>query len=46
MEADIEIYSKALGRPTVDQSKRGRADKMSKWVKTMMVIPTETADLS
>ena len=46
MEADTEIYNKALGRATGDQSKRGRSDNMSKGVKTMMGIPTETADLS
>ena len=47
MEADTEIYSKALGRATWDQSKREReSDDMSKEVKTMTVIPTETTDLS
>ena len=46
MVPDTELYTEALGRTTGDQSKRGRNDNMSKGVKTMMVIPTETADQS
>ena len=46
MEADTEIHSEALGHASRDQFKRGRSDNMSKRVKIMMVIPTETVDLS
>ena len=46
MKAGTEIYSKELGRATEGESKRGRSNNMSKGVKTMMVIPTERADLS
>ena len=34
------------GRAPRVQSKRGRSDSMSKGVKTMMVMPIETPDLS
>ena len=45
MEADTDIYSEVLAElPEICQ--RGRSDNMSKGVKTMMVTPTETADLS
>ena len=46
VEADAEVYSKTLGQATRDQCKRGKSNNMSKRVKTMMAIPTETADLS
>ena len=46
MEADTEIYRETLGQAYRDHSKRGGSDNMSKRVKTMMVIPLETAELS
>ena len=46
MEADIQIYSEALGQATWDQPKSRKNDNMSKGVKIMMGKPTEPADLS
>ena len=45
MEADKQIYRKALSLAAGDQTKRW-SDNMNIGIKTMMVIPTETADLS
>ena len=47
MEEDAEIHSKALGRASRVQLKRGREGLYEQWwFKIMMRKPIETADLS
>ena len=43
MEAGTEIYSKALGRATKDESKKGRSGNMREGVKIIMVDTLENS---